>query len=149
MSATASLTRMPVLFRSSAAANHTMYEQRQIVQKVLIIDDSPLIHTLLSVRLKDEPVLLQSAFDGKSGLALALSFAPDLILLDVDMPGLDGFEVCRRLKGSKLTVEIPIIFLSGASQTEEKIKGLDLGAIDYITKPFDVAELKARVRAGL
>lgn len=119
------------------------------MQKVLVIDDSPLIHSLLGVRLKDEPVQLHSALDGEAGLTAAVDIAPDLILLDVDMPGLDGFEVCRRLKASKFTVDIPVIFLTGASQTEEKIKGLDLGAIDYITKPFDVAELKARVRASL
>jgi len=108
-----------------------------------------MIHTLLTARLKDEPVRLTFASDGASGLACATTLLPDLVLLDVDMPGMDGFEVCRRLKADQQTKDIPIIFLTGASETDEKIKGLDLGATDYITKPFDIAELRARVRATL
>jgi diguanylate cyclase (GGDEF)-like protein len=119
------------------------------VQKVLAIDDSKPIHALLKARLADEPIELHNAMDGESGLRMAAELCPDLVLLDVDMPQPDGFEVCRRLKGQATTAGIPIIFLTGASSTEEKIKGLDLGAVDYITKPFDPAELRARVRASL
>jgi diguanylate cyclase (GGDEF)-like protein len=117
--------------------------------KVLIIDDSQAIHDLLRVRLRDEPVELHSAFDGESGLAAAQDLAPELILLDVDMPGVSGFAVIRRLKEHPATADIPVIFLTGASSVQEKIQGLDLGAADYITKPFDAAELRARVRASL
>src|SRR5205814_188986 len=73
----------------------------------------------------------------------------DLVLLDVDMPDMDGFEVCRRLKGQPATMNIPVVFLTGAGSTDEKIRGLELGAVDYVTKPFEPAELRARVRAAL
>ena|ERR1700733_8384608 len=118
-------------------------------QSVLIIDDSPAIHTLLHARLRDEPVALQSANSGEEGLAMAASIMPDLILLDVDMPDPNGFEVCRRIKGDPKLAATPIIFLTGAATTEQKIQGLELGAMDYITKPFDPAELRARVRGAL
>jgi len=120
-----------------------------VLQRVLVIDDDEAIHALIKVRLAGESVQLHSAYDGESGLELAASALPDLILLDVDMPQPDGFEVCRRLKHDPLTMNIQVIFLSGASSTEEKIRGLNLGAVDYVTKPFDPAELRARVRVSL
>jgi diguanylate cyclase (GGDEF)-like protein len=115
----------------------------------LVIDDSEAIHSLLRARLGAEAVDLQFTGGGEEGLARAVEWQPDLILLDVDMPAPDGFEVCRRLKADARTQSIPVVFLSGATSTEEKIKGLELGAVDYITKPFDPAELRARVRASL
>jgi two-component system, cell cycle response regulator len=118
-------------------------------QRVLIIDDSQPIHALVRVRLADEGIELHSAHTGLSGLQVAQENPPDVILLDVDMPDLNGFEVCRRLKADGRTMDVPIIFLTGASSTEEKITGLELGAVDYITKPFDPAELRARVRSSL
>ena len=116
---------------------------------ILVIDDSPDIHTLVKIRLGKEHVVVHSAFDGVTGLALAREIAPDLILLDVDMPGRDGFAVCADLKADLVTMDTPIIFLTGASSTDDKIRGLELGAADYVTKPFDPAELRARVRASL
>jgi diguanylate cyclase (GGDEF)-like protein len=89
------------------------------------------------------------ALEGETGLDMAARLRPDLILLDIDMPQPDGFEVCRRLKADPNTVGIPVIFLTGDTSTEKKIKGLELGATDYITKPFDAAELRARIRATL
>ncbi len=74
---------------------------------------------------------------------------PDLILLDVDLPGLNGFQICAKLKADPATADIPIVFLTGASSTEEKLRGLELGAADYVIKPFDPAELRARVRSSL
>ena len=118
-------------------------------QKLLIVDDSPDIHELVVIWLAGEPVEFFSCETGEEALALAAQVRPDLILLDVELPGLDGFEVCRRLKSAAATADIPIVFLTGASSTEEKLRGLDLGAIDYITKPFDPAELRARVRSSL
>src|SRR5208283_3238025 len=90
-----------------------------------------------------------SCFDGLQAQATASMVQPDLILLDVDLPGADGFEICRRLKSDPATAEIPIVFLTGAASTEEKLRGLELGATDYIIKPFDPAELRARVRSSL
>src|SRR4051812_49177127 len=80
---------------------------------------------------------------------MAATMKPDVILLDIQMPEMDGYEVCRLLRASPQTVNVPIIFISGADSTEEKIRGLDLGATDYVTKPFDPAELRARVRVAL
>ncbi|MBC8106544.1 MAG: diguanylate cyclase [Anaerolineae bacterium] len=118
-------------------------------QRVLIIDDSQPIHALVRVRLAGEDVELHSAHNGFTGLKAAQDNPPDVILLDVDMPDMNGFEVCRQLKADERTMDVPVIFLTGASSTEEKIKGLELGAVDYITKPFDPAELRARVRSSL
>jgi diguanylate cyclase (GGDEF)-like protein len=118
-------------------------------QKVLIIDDSPEIAALLRARLKDEPITMHFAESGPMGLAMISDLKPDIVLLDIEMPDMDGYEVCRVLKANPQTVNLPIIFISGADSTEEKIRGLDLGASDYVTKPFDPAELRARVRVAL
>jgi two-component system, cell cycle response regulator len=118
-------------------------------QKVLLIDDSQAIHTLVRARLSSEPITVHSAFGGEEGLAMAKQLFPDLILLDVEMPQPDGFEVCRRLKSDEVTQGIPVVFLTGASSPDERIFGLELGAVDYVTKPFNPAELRARVRASL
>jgi two-component system cell cycle response regulator len=120
-----------------------------VAQHVLIIDDSESIRSLLRARLSPEPIELHFASGGAEGLERAAALLPDLILLDVEMPAPDGFEVCKRLKEDLRTQGIPVVFLSGATSTEEKIKGLELGATDYITKPFDAAELRARVRVSL
>ncbi|HVJ68070.1 MAG TPA: diguanylate cyclase [Caulifigura sp.] len=117
--------------------------------KVLVIDDSPELHTLVRVRLAREAVTVSSALDAATGISEARKGKVDLILLDVDMPDRDGFSVCAELKSHPELKDIPIIFLSGATSTSDKIRGLDLGAVDYIAKPFDAAELRARVRASL
>ena len=119
------------------------------LQKVLIIDAAQSDHATLSVCLKDEPVTIYSACDGEAGIANANALGPDLILLDVDLPEVDGFEICRRLKGGEKTREIPIILLTAATSSEEKLRGLELGALDYISKPIDHAEVLARVWAAL
>jgi diguanylate cyclase (GGDEF)-like protein len=118
-------------------------------QSVLIIDDSKVIHGFVKMHLANDPIDLHSAYGGETGLSMATALHPDLILLDVTMPPPDGMQVCRYLKAKAETMAIPVIFLTGASTTEEKIAGLELGAVDYITKPFDPAELRARVRASL
>jgi diguanylate cyclase (GGDEF)-like protein len=118
-------------------------------QTILAIDDSPDIHRLLDVRLRPEGLVVHHALDAHDGLAQAARIHPDLILLDVDMPLVTGFEVCRRLKDDPATATVPIIFLTGAAEVYTKVQGFDLGAVDYVTKPFDSAELRARVRAAL
>ncbi len=116
---------------------------------ILIIDDSQQIHHLVKARLKGLSVEISSADNGETGLEMAREAMPDLILLDVNMPGVSGFDVCRELKNSSQTHDIPVIFLTGEDETVNKVKGFDLGAVDYVTKPFDPAELRARVRAAL
>ena len=119
------------------------------MQTVLAIDDSQDIHDLLSVRLRPEGILLQHALTAEDGLRRARAERPDLVLLDVDMPNMTGLEVCRRLKEDPATADTPVIFLSVAAAVYTKVSGFDVGAVDYITKPFDTAELRARVRAAL
>jgi two-component system, cell cycle response regulator len=119
------------------------------MQTVLAIDDSPEIHTLLDVRLRPESLVVKHAFGAEEGIAAATACQPDLILLDVDMPGMGGLEVCSILKADPTTTMVPVIFLTGAEAVETKVRGFDLGAVDYVTKPFDAAELRARVRAAL
>ena len=118
-------------------------------QRILAIDDSPDIHQLLSARLGNLNVEMQHAMTGASGYEKALQDPPDLILLDVMMPDASGFEICRRLKATSETAAVPVIFLTGEADVEQKVRGFDVGAIDYIQKPFDTAELTARVRSAL
>ena len=117
--------------------------------RVLVIDDSEPIHKLVAARLRPEGLEVTCELDGERGIERAISEEPDLILLDVGLPDVDGFEVCRQLKEHPTTRDIPVIFLTGTTSTDSKVKGLDLGAVDYVTKPFDQVELRARVRAAL
>lgn len=117
--------------------------------KVLVIDDSEMLHGVLRAALQAEGVEPLFASTGVAGLALAAETRPDTILLDVDLPDISGFEVCRVLKSSPATSATPIIFVTVLDETHDKVRGLDLGAVDYVTKPFDVAELQARVRVSL
>ncbi len=116
---------------------------------VLAIDDSELIHRLLRARLHNERVQLHTASSSSEGLELARSLTPDVILLDLDMPDMDGFEVIARLKDDPATQNIAVIFVSASNETNNRVRGLDLGAVDFIAKPFDVVELKARLRSAL
>jgi diguanylate cyclase (GGDEF)-like protein len=117
--------------------------------KILIIDDSADALAVAKARLAHEGHEILCAGGGQEGLETAGRENPDLILLDVDMTEMNGFEVCRRLKEDAATCSIPVIFLSGSGGTDDKVKGLDLGAVDFVTKPFDAYELRARVRAAL
>jgi diguanylate cyclase (GGDEF)-like protein len=118
-------------------------------QQLLLIDDSKHIHPLIKALLSDEQLEIHSAYDAEFGLSLIKSLRPDLILMDVDMPGMNGFEACRKLKGNPANASIPVIFLTSCGSIEEKVRGLELGAVDYVTKPCNRAELQARVRASL
>ncbi len=117
--------------------------------KVLIVDDSPDAIRLASARLSKENVEVISSNGGPEALKAVRAHEPDLVLLDVDMPEVSGFEVCRRLKEDPELLHIPVIFLTAVDAPAEKVRGLDLGAVDYVTKPFDAFELRARVRAAL
>jgi two-component system, cell cycle response regulator len=117
--------------------------------KILIVDDSEDARLVATARLAHEGHEILCASDGPEGLEAAGRENPDLVLLDVDMPGMTGFEVCRRMKEDAATCSIPVIFLSGSGGIQDKVKGLDMGAVDFVTKPFDAFELRARVRAAL
>jgi two-component system cell cycle response regulator len=116
---------------------------------LLIVDDSPYVHKMVRAYLEPDPLILHSAFDGESALDQAAQLKPSLILMDIDMPDMDGLEACRRLKSSPTALNIPIIFLTADTSLNDKIKALDMGAVDYITKPFKPEELRARVRSAL
>ncbi|MFC2101679.1 response regulator [Bacteroidota bacterium] len=117
--------------------------------KVLVVDDNDSNIATLKGLLNYEGYTILTATNGAMAIELAESSLPDLILLDVKMPVMDGFEVCRRLKSSKETFQIPVIFLTVLSQTSDIVKGLEIGAADYVSKPFKPAELLARVRVHL
>lgn len=117
------------------------------MHKILIVDDEKNIANIVVYNLKKEGFETIEAHDGEAGLALALSESPDLVLLDIMMPKLDGFEVCQRIREKDAMV--PIIMVTARVEEVDKVMGLELGADDYITKPFGVKELIARVRANL
>ncbi len=116
---------------------------------ILAVDDTPASLRLLTDLLKDQGYEVRSAISGALALRAAAARPPELILLDVSMPDLSGFEVCRRLKEQPQTRDVPIIFVTAMSETTEKVKGFELGAVDYVTKPFQREELLARVRTHL
>jgi two-component system sensor histidine kinase/response regulator len=117
--------------------------------KILIVDDTVDTVELLKKRFRAEGYDTAEAYDGEEALKQAAEYHPDLIVLDVMMPKLDGYEVCQRLKIDENTRYIPILMLTAKSDVESKIKGLDIGADDYLPKPFDYKELAARVRSLL
>ena len=116
--------------------------------RILAIDDTPTNLLMLGAVLGDE-FALQIATTGAMGLALAGQSAPDLILLDVMMPDMDGFETCRRLKADPLTRDIPVIFVTALNSPEDETFGLEVGAVDFISKPLNSAVVRARVRTHL
>lgn len=116
---------------------------------ILVVDDTPTNLSILSQTLKSAGYAVRLAEDGESALDLIQKKHPALILLDVQMPGIDGFETCRRLKAEPTTQAIPIIFTTALADTESKIRGFSLGAVDYIPKPFEQEEVLARVRVHL
>jgi diguanylate cyclase (GGDEF)-like protein len=117
--------------------------------KILVVDDDPNIRELVMETLNQEEFKSIEAKDGIEALKICESERPDIIVLDVMMPDLDGLEVCLRLRGDTLTNHIPIILLTAKGMLEDKIKGMETGADDYLTKPFDPLELEARINMHL
>ena len=116
---------------------------------ILVVDDNPTNLAVISQALRTEGWQVRIAVDGEDALNKVAQNPPELILLDVQMPGIDGFEVCKQLKTDEATSDIPIIFMTALSDTDSKVKGLALGAVDYIAKPFEQQEAIARVRVHL
>ncbi|OGU17356.1 MAG: hypothetical protein A2076_03905 [Geobacteraceae bacterium GWC2_53_11] len=116
---------------------------------ILVVDDTPESLRVLAGILQPEGYSVRPANSGELALASIAAQPPDLILLDIRMPGMDGFEVCRRLKGDEATRGIPVIFQSAATDLADRLEGLRLGAVDYISKPFQREELLARVKTHL
>ncbi|MBF0477703.1 MAG: response regulator [Deltaproteobacteria bacterium] len=124
-------------------------DQSFSAQKVLVVDDVPLNLRIIADTLKDQCTIV-AALDGEKALSLAgTDPMPDLILLDVMMPGMDGYEVCQRLQQSEKTRGIPVIFLTARTNPDDIVKGFEVGAVDYVTKPFNASELRARVLTHL
>ena len=117
--------------------------------KILAVDDTPASLRLLTDILKAEGYEVRSAISGELALRAAASNPPELVLLDIRMPEMDGYEVCRRLKAQPATRDVPVIFVSAVSETDEKVQGFELGAVDFVTKPYQRDELLARVRTHL
>ncbi len=126
-----------------------MVHQNKPQPLILAVDDSPLIHRILERRLAGIQVRLSRAENGQDALKMARDENPDVILLDIGLPDMSGFEALSALKNEPLTMHIPVIILTASDSSEDKVLGFELGAVDYVTKPFDTAELQARVRSVL
>lgn len=132
-----------------AEKSDTPCRRRQNKDTILMVDDNPANLQVLQAILKGQGCRLLTARDGAGALSVAAKEKPDVILLDIMMPDMDGFDVCRNLKADPATFEIPVIFLSAPEKTEDKVRGLEMGAVDYITKPFQPEEVIARVTTHL
>ena len=119
----------------------------ETIARVLVVDDEPNIADVISMALKYNDFTVATAADGNEALDRVSEFRPDLIVLDVMMPGLDGFQVAKRL--AERSKDIPILFLTARDTTDDKIRGLTIGGDDYLTKPFSVEELIARIKVIL
>jgi putative two-component system response regulator len=117
--------------------------------KILIVDDESAARMALETLLRREGFEVRDASDGASALAECAGFSPDLILLDILMPGMNGFEVCRRIKATPETRLTPVVLITGLSATEDRIEGINAGADDFLSKPIDINELLARTRSLL
>ena len=122
---------------------------KHLAKKILVVDDEENIVELLRINLKQHGYVPICAYSGMEALDKAQKIRPDLILLDIMMPDMDGLETCRRLKENQLLKKIPVIMLSAKSEEADKVIGLGVGADDYITKPFGIRELFARIRTAL
>lgn len=132
-----------------AEKSDTPCRQRQNKDTILMVDDNPADLQVLQTILEGQGCRLLTARDGAGTLSVAAKEKPAVILLDIMMPDMDGLDVCRNLKADPATFEIPVIFLAAPEKTEDKVRGLEMGAVDYITKPFQSEEVIARVTTHL
>jgi two-component system response regulator MprA len=131
------------------SASWQAHQDKQTLLKVLVIDDENNIVEFIRLGLRYEGFQVESAPDGEQGVIAAQRLNPDLVILDLMMSGIDGLEVCRRLRANPTTRNLPILMLTAKDEVQDRITGLDAGADDYLTKPFDFDELLARMRAIL
>ncbi|WP_321430362.1 response regulator [uncultured Methanolobus sp.] len=134
---------------SADQVESTLESMSDTRQKVLIVDDEMDALMALKVALEAEGYNVAEAKDGHEALDKVHSEIPDVILLDLMIPGIDGFEVCRQLKSDDVYRHIPVIMLTARGEIDDKVEGIELGADDYVTKPFNLKELKARVKMVL
>ncbi|VVB85038.1 Chemotaxis protein CheY [uncultured archaeon] len=125
-------------------------EQKAIEKKrkILVVDDDRNVITIIKDSLDSEFEILEAA-NGKEALGVVFAESPDILVLDIMMPGMDGYKVCEELKGHETTRDIPIIILSAKTNVEDKLRAMELGIDDYLIKPFDPRELKARIKMRL
>ena len=117
-------------------------------KKILVIDDEPHIVDLIKLTLQNEYEIIE-AYTSREAMSKLKSENPDLILMDIMMPGEEGYQLCERIRKSKKNQDIPIIFVSAKNQHEDKMRSIDVGADDYLTKPFEPVELEKKVKANL
>ncbi len=123
--------------------------QQTFIHDILIVDDTPENLTVLRQMLTEQNYMVRPALNGEIAIKAVNTSSPDLILLDIRMPGMDGYEVCKQLKSEEKTSGIPVIFISALNELDDKIKAFSLGGVDYITKPFQAEEVLARVKTHL
>lgn len=118
-------------------------------KKILVVDDEPHIVNLVRLTLSGQKYEVYSAYSGQEALRLSKQINPDLVILDIMMPNMDGYQVCEELRKDKKTANTPIMILSAKSQLVDKFKSINVGADDYIVKPFDPEELMKRVKVNI
>jgi DNA-binding NarL/FixJ family response regulator len=123
--------------------------ERKARDVVLVVDDSPETLRMLTDALDQAGMTVMVALDGSAALKVVEQITPDIILLDAVMPGFDGFEACRRLKSEPDLSHVPVVFMTGLSETEHIVRGLEAGGVDYVTKPIVIEEMLARIRVHL
>jgi two-component system, OmpR family, response regulator MprA len=133
----------------SETIGRTNQEQAEQKLKVLVIDDEINIIEFIKLGLSYEGFEVESASDGPEGLAAAQRIDPDIVILDLMLPGMDGLEVCRRLRTNPITRDVPVLMLTAKDEVQDRVTGLNTGADDYLVKPFDFVELVARIKAIL
>ncbi|MCA9292950.1 MAG: diguanylate cyclase [Phycisphaerales bacterium] len=127
--------------------NATPAPERQ--QSVLLIDPAPEVHRMLSMRLREDDIALVAAMTGEEGLELAESHQPSAIILELHLPRMSGFDLLRRLKSNPATMHAPVIMLTASEKAEDKVRAFELGATDYVCKPFNMSELRARIGGAM
>ena len=127
----------------------TIPQPNQPLGDILVVDDDVANLRILSSLLMEHGYQVRSARDGSTALMMASADPPDLVLLDVIMPQMDGFQVCQRLKSDPETGEVPVIFVSALDEVVDKVRGFEVGGVDYITKPYNAAEVGVRVKTHL